>query len=139
MAFGDDDDHAVEGEHEGDEEVVPVDLMVGRGAQHMCVNAATVKLPPFFQGNPSFWFAQVESQFRTKAIKNDLAKFDHVMAALSEDVALRVMPAITRQSYMGLKTHLLGEFELTTKQRAGKLLTLPGLGDKRPLTLAVEI
>ena len=124
-----------------DEEDTPVDGGGDRAheAHHVCVSAATAKLPPFFMGNPSFWFAQVESQFRTKAIKGDLAKFDHVMAALSEDVALRVMPAISKQCYTGLKAALLGEFELTTKQRAGKLLSLPGLGDRRPSTLVAEI
>ena len=136
MAHEDDEDTPVDGG--GD---TPVDGGGDRAheAHHVCVNAATAKLPPFFTGNPSFWFAQVESQFRTKAVKTDLAKFDHVMAALSEDVALRVMPAISKQSYTGLKAALLGEFELTTKQRAGKLLSLPGLGDKRPSTLVAEI
>ena len=89
MALGDEDDGMIDGEQEGDENVVaaPADLTEGHGAHHVCVNAATAKLPPFFPGNPSFWFVQVESRFRTKSIKKDLAKFDHVMAALSEDVA----------------------------------------------------
>ena len=103
------------------------------------VHAATVKLPKFYQLAPAFWFAQAESQFRLKKITEDVTKFDHVVASLSEEVALRVMPAINSLDYARLKRDLMGAFDLTVPQRAAKLLHLPGLGDKRPSELAAEI
>ena len=67
------------------------------------MHAAAVKLPSFYPSAPMFWFSQAESQFRLKKIESDLTKVDHVMASLSEEVALRVMPSIEDQSYTALK------------------------------------
>ena len=103
------------------------------------VHAATVKLPKFYPLAPAFWFAQAESQFRLKRITEEVTKFDHVVASLSEEVAMRVMPAVNSMDYTRLKRDLMGAFDLTVPQRAAKLLHLPGLGDKRPSALAAEI
>ena len=119
-----------------------IDNLDGAGVNNTTrtiIHAATVKLPPFFPSAPQFWFAQAESQFRIKKIEVDLTKFDHVMASLTEDMALHVMPAIAGQSYAALKDALMEAFDLTASQRATKLLHLPGLGDKRPSTLISEI
>ena len=103
------------------------------------VHAATVKLPKFYALAPAFWFAQAESQFRIKRITEEVTKFDHVVASLTEEVAMRVMPAIVSMDYARLRKDLMGAFDLTVTQRAAKLLHLPGLGDKRPSMLAAEI
>ena len=54
------------------------------------VNAVTVKLPDFYEHDPEMWFVRAEGQFRTKNIKDDLTKFDHIVQSLSEKVASRV-------------------------------------------------
>ena len=44
--------------------------------------STTIKLPEFWPDDPEVWFARVESQFNTKGINADCAKFDHIVAAL---------------------------------------------------------
>ena len=80
------------------------------------VMAATVKLSSFYQHAPSFWFIQAESQFDVKGISSDSTKFNHIVAALPEDVALCVMPAVESRSYDTLKKALMDAFDLTEIQ-----------------------
>ena len=54
------------------------------------VNKVQVKLPDFYENDPEMWFVRAECQFRTRGIKDDLTKFDHIMQSLSEKVARRV-------------------------------------------------
>ena len=103
------------------------------------VMAATVKLAPFYQHAPSFWFIRAESQFELLNISSDSTKFNHVVSALSEEVALRVMPGVESHSYDTLKTALLDAFDLTETQRADRLLHMPAMGDKLPSAYVSEI
>ena len=65
--------------------------------------------------------------------------FHYVVAALPQEVALRVMPTVESRNYQMLKEALLEAFNLTVTQRVAKLLHLQGLGDKLPSVLASEI
>ena len=103
------------------------------------VMAATAKLAPFYQHAPSFWFIRAESQFDLLKISGDATKFNYVVSALSEEVALRVMPAVESLSYSTLKDALLEAFDLTETQRADRLLHMPAMGDKLPSALVAEI
>ena len=123
-------DH-VDDENSGEED--------GHARPTRAVFAATVKLPQFYSLAPGFWFDSAESQFCLKKIVDNQTKFDYVMASLTEEIALQVIPAMRGKSYTALKEALLEVFELTEEQRAEKLLHLPGLGDKRPSKLAAEI
>ena len=123
----------------GDHENVGNDGERGQTQPLVTVHAATVKLPGFYTLAPGFWFDSAESQFRLKKIDSEQTKFDHVMASLSEEIALQVIPATREKSYATLKAALMEVFDLTEEQRAEKLLHLPGLGDKRPSKLAAEI
>ena len=111
----------------------------GGSASNASTHAVTIKLAPFYASSPGFWFAQVESQFRVKKITDQLTKFDHVVQSLSEEVALRVSKAVESQQYQTLKDVLMKAFDMTSEQRAAKLLHLPGLGDRLPSKLAAEI
>ena len=64
-------------------------LNTGGGAA-ATVNATSVKLPQFWQGNPEVWFAQVESVFNTRNITTQKTKFDYVIQALDNFTANRV-------------------------------------------------
>ena len=103
------------------------------------VYATEVNLVDFYEHNPVFWFAQIEGQFVVKEIDDDRMKFHYVMAALPQEVAVRVMTAVKSGSYGIMKKALLDTFDLTWAQRAVKLLHLRGLGDKLPSVLASEI
>ena len=48
------------------------------------INAVSVKLPTFWLADPTLWFHQVESVFRTRPpkITADSTKFNHVMSHL---------------------------------------------------------
>ena len=91
------------------------------------VYTIAVKLAKFYQHAPEFWFAQIESQFQLRNISVDAMKYYHAVAALPEEVACRVMPAVKSKSYATLKVALLRAFYLTEVQRAASLLHLGGL------------
>ena len=105
--------------------------------------AVALKLPPFYTQNAQFWFVFIESQFHLKNITADDTKFSYVVTSLSEEVAMRVMPAIQNppdtDKYNFLKTKLLKEFSLTDTERAAALLDLPGMGDLKPTQLLTKM
>ena len=80
--------------------------------ENVSVYATAVKLTNFYHDVPVFWFAQVESQFSVKSITVDETKFHYVVAALPQEVALCVMPAVESGAYETLKMALLGMFDL---------------------------
>ena len=108
-------------------------------AEDVSVYTTVIKLAKFYQHAPEFWFAQIESQFRVKGISVDETMFYYAVAALPQEVALQVMPAVKSKSYITLKMALLAAFDLTETPRAASLLHLQGLGDKLPSVLASEI
>ena len=111
--------------------------------QTLHVTAVTVKLPPFYTSNARFWFAHAEQQFFFKNITADDTKFGHLVTAIQEDVALKVMEAIESppdgRKYDNLKDELLRQFTLSPAEMAETLLNLPGLGDQRPSHLLQKI
>ena len=76
------------------------------GAGDVSVYTIAVKLAKFYQHAPEFWFAQIESQFRVRVISVDETMFYYAVAALPQEVALRVMPAVKSGSYVTLRTAL---------------------------------
>ena len=77
------------------------------------VNSVAVKLPSFWSSDPDLWFLQVEAVFdnRTPRITQDSTKYNHVLAALPQEVARSVrqvirLPATTPDRYDQLKAAL---------------------------------
>ena len=101
--------------------------------------SASLKLPDFWEQNANAWFAQAEAQFALKDITVDETKFYHVVASLTSATAGRVVSLLerppTRNKYTTLKAHLLDTFGLNESERARQLLSLPGLGDRKPSEL----
>lgn len=107
------------------------------------VTAVTVKLPVFWTAQPSIWFAQAESQFALRGISADNTKFHHVVAALDQGTAERVLDILEfppdTDKYLAIKARLTQAFGLSARQRAAKLLHLGGLGDRKPSALMDEM
>ncbi len=50
-----------------------------------------VKLPLFWTDSPEVWFLQAKAQFKIKRITLSRMKFTHFVAALTQDVACRLL------------------------------------------------
>ena len=103
------------------------------------VNAASVKLPAFWSGNPEVWFKQVESNFTTRKIVAQLTKFDYVIQALDNNTAERVQSIIlsppAENPYNELKQTLIDIFGKSQAEKDQEILDFNGLGDKKPSEL----
>ena len=103
------------------------------------VNATSVKLPQFWQGNPEVWFAQVESVFNTRKITTQKTKFDYVIQALDNFTADRVQGIVLSPPdttpYDAIKKALVKAFGKSQEQKDQELLNLNGLGDRKPSDL----
>lgn len=54
------------------------------------VRGVSLHLPKFWSVDLQVWFGQVESQFMTAHITNQISKFHHVIAAVPREVAMEV-------------------------------------------------
>lgn len=103
----------------------------------------SLHLAAFYTDMPELWFQQAEAQFRLKGVVADDAKFDHLVATLPQDVARQVIRVLRAPphtgKYLALKTELLSVFGASRAARADALLSLSGLGDRKPSQLASEM
>ena len=103
------------------------------------VYAYSLKLPPFWAGDPIIWFAQVEAQFQTRQITVQATKYAYVVASLQADVALEVRDLLVRppktDQYDKLKAALIIRMGESEKRRLQKLLIAEELGDRKPAQL----
>ena len=105
------------------------------------ISAVSIKLPPFWTTRPEVWSRQVEAQFQTRnpVITAGLTKFHHVVAALDNVTAGEVEAIIlfppTNDKYAALKAALINAFGKTQASKDMELLSLSGLGDRKPSSL----
>lgn len=110
-------------------------------APSAAISSVSVKLPPFWTTRPEVWFRQVEAQFATRnpPITSDWTKFNHVVAALDNATAGEVEATIlsppTHDKYETLKAALISAFGRTQASKDMELLSLSGLGDRKPSSL----
>ena len=57
---------------------------------HAPVNRVTMKPPPFYRTEPTVWFRQMGSQFVSAGITNDTTKYNHILAANPDVVAINL-------------------------------------------------
>jgi hypothetical protein len=109
----------------------------------MSESAVSLKLPTFWTSQPRAWFIQAEAQFNLRSISNDKTKYSYLVAALDQRTAERLIDILENapeeDKYNGLKDRLLNTFALTRQQRASRLLSISGLGDRRPSELMDEM
>jgi hypothetical protein len=103
----------------------------------------TIKLPSFWASQPQAWFIQAEAQFLLRNITQDNTKYAYVVAALDQHTAERLLDVLenppAEEKYAALKKRLLGTYGLSRQQRASRLLSISGLGDRRPSELMDEM
>ena len=72
-------------------------------------NAVAIKLPTFWTSQPRVWFAQAEAQFVIRKITADDTKYYHVLSALDQDTATRLLDLISsppsENKYQTLEDH----------------------------------
>lgn len=87
----------------------------------MAVEAAAVslKLPIFWTSQPRVWFAQAEAQFNLRHITADDTKYYHVLAALDQPTAERLLDLISappaENKYPAIRKRLLDVFALSRR------------------------
>ena len=109
----------------------------------MSENAVALKLPTFWTSQPRVWFLQAEAQFAIRKITADETKYYHVLAALDQDTAARLLDLIesppSANKYQTLKERLVDTFGLSKRERASLLLHTRPLGDSKPSALMDEM
>lgn len=109
------------------------------------VSSVALKLPPFWMARPAVWFSQVEAQFATRQppVVADLTKYNYVVAALDNvtagEVEALILAPPAENRYLALKTALIKAFGKTQAQKDNELLSLSGLGDRKPSGLLRHI
>ena len=127
---------------EADDIAALATALQGLRPESATVNAAAVKLPPFWSGNPEVWFKQVESVFATRKITVQQTKFDYVVQALDNSTAEKVQSVILsppEDPYNTLRATLIEIFGKTQAQKDQEILNINGLGDKKPSELLQHI
>ena len=106
-------------------------------------NAVALKLPTFWTSQPRVWLAQAEAQFVIRKITADDTKYYHVLSALDQDTATRLLDLISspppENKYHALKDRLVDTFGLSKRERASFLLHTRPLGDSKPSVLMDEM
>ncbi len=103
------------------------------------MNAVTLKLPEFWQANPTGWFRTVESQFVLRGITVDNTKFHYVVASLGSSTSAELEGFLANppdnNKYDAIKAELLKIYQLSQPSKKRLLMNLPDLGDRKPSEL----
>ena len=62
------------------------------------INRVSCKIPPLWKNNIQIWFVQVEANFATSQITNDLTKYNTVIASIDADPLVLVSDLILNPS-----------------------------------------
>ena len=105
----------------------------------MSADSVAVKLPTFWAAQPKVWFAQAKAQFKLRKITSDETMHFHVVAALNQEMATRLIGLINSppalDKYTAIKERLTDTFDLSERERASRLLRFHPLGDSKPSML----
>lgn len=103
------------------------------------VSAVGLKLPPYYPNDPQLWFMQVEAQFFTKGITQEITKYHHVVACLQPEYAQEVRDLLLSRPkdnpYTTLRDNLIKRTSASEQKRLHQLLTSEELGDRKPSQL----
>ena len=71
---------------------------------HAAVHTVSLKLPPFWLEDSALWFHQVEAQFATNGITQQLTKSHYIVGSLAPEIAREVRDVIVTVPLMLLLT-----------------------------------
>ncbi|XP_076656373.1 uncharacterized protein LOC143361017 [Halictus rubicundus] len=95
-----------------------------------------VRVPPFWEKNPTTWFRQLESQFVLAGITQDSTKYHYVSANLDNRYADVVIDIINNppatDAYETLKAELIRRLSDSKEQNIRRLLEHEEIGDRKP-------
>lgn len=102
----------------------------------MAVAAVAVKLPEFWEEDPSTWFIEAESQFALAGVTADSTKYHHIVKSITSKATINAVWDIIsnppdQNKYYQLKTRLLHVFADSHQSRIEKLMTVQ-MGDMKP-------
>ena len=107
------------------------------------VHTVSLKLPPFLQEDPALWFQQIDAQFSTMRITQQLTKYHYIVGSLAPDTARKVYDVIitipATNPFDTMKEHLISCISLAEYQRMQKLISLEQLGNQKPSQLLKRI
>ena len=108
-------------------------------AAEPAMSGVSVKLPPFWRGDPQIWFAQAEAQFATRQITREITKYSYIISVLQPEVAQEVRDLLidppADNQYTALKEQLIQRTTASEQRRVQMLLTEEELGDRKPSQL----
>lgn len=106
------------------------------GDRSPAVARVAVRIPPFWEKNPTAWFRQLESQFVLAGINQDSTKYHYVCANLENKYADAVVDIITNPPptgmYDAIKSELIRRLSDSKEQNLRRLLEHEELGDRKP-------
>lgn len=106
-------------------------------------STVSIKLPEFWPEDPEVWFVRIESQFALRGITKDETMFDYVVSALDNNTATEIKAVLLSppptEKYKTIKEALVSTFSKSQTEKDQELLSLSGLGDKKPTTLLRKI
>lgn len=99
------------------------------------LGAISIKLPDFWPATPKLWFQKVESQFALRGVTTEQTKYNHIMATISQEVALKIYDTINEPGetpYTTLKDSILKAFTPSASSLIKELLNDVEIGDRTP-------
>ena len=94
------------------------------------VARGSVKTPVSYRSNPGVWFRQMKSQLVLAGITNDETKFHHILAAIPEDVAIKLPMGI--DNYKDIKDHICGIFQKSKQEMIAEAMGMISLDGQKP-------
>ena len=99
-------------------------------------SSVSLKIPVFWSADPELWFIQVECQFTSRGITNELTKFQHIVANLPPEIAMEVRDFLVtppaEQPFTKLKEMLVRRTTISEQQRLKQLLSQETISDQKP-------
>lgn len=102
----------------------------------MAVSAVAVKLPEFWQEDPTTWFIEAESQFALAGVVTDSTKYHHIVKNITSKTKINAVWDIisappAENKYETIKTRLLKVFDDSLQVRVEKLFNAE-IGEMKP-------